>query len=263
MDNAPIGILDSGTGGLSVWLSLKKLLPRESLIYFGDHAHLPYSEKTTAYIRKRVIKIIKFFQQQHIKLVVIACNTATVAGINVYRQRFSGLPIIGVVPVVKTASEISKKRRFAVLSTKYTASSQYQHDLIEKFASDCHVINLACPNLVTAIENDEVKGIHVARELRKTLSQIKNSNIDCLVLGCTHFPFLSAAIRDIVGNNIRILDSGGAVARYAQFILVQNKSLASTGKPHYRFITTGDSQKATRVASKLLHQKIKFKKIKL
>ncbi len=258
-----LAVIDSGSGGLSVWQAIVALLPQESIIYVGDHAHLPYSEKSTTYIRERILGILRFLQKQKVKLVVIACNTATVAGIEVYRRYFPKLPIVGVVPVVKTAAEISQKRKFAIISTKYTAASSYQHDLIEKFAGDCRVINLGCPNLVSAVENGDIRGSKIRRQLKKVLSVLKNTGIDCLALGCTHYPFLSPIIHDIVGGDVRLLDSGGAVARHVHRILEQNRSLKRNGKPVYHFLTTGRVEKVTRVARKLLGRKIEFKKVQI
>src|SRR3989344_838057 len=118
MSTKPIGILDSGFGGLSIYQSIRELLPHESTIYVGDHAHIPYSTKTPSLIKRRVGKIIHFLLRKGAKLIVIACNPATVAGIDEYRKEFPGVPIVGVVPVVKTAAEVSGKKSFAVLSTQ-------------------------------------------------------------------------------------------------------------------------------------------------
>lgn len=253
-----IAVIDSGSGGLSIWQAIVALLPHESIVYVGDHAHLPYSEKTTVYIRRRILSIIRFLTKFPVKLVVIACNTATVAGIDYYRQHSSNVPIIGVVPVVKTAAEVSKKRSFAVISTNYTAASRYQKDLIKKYAGDCCVINLGCSNLVHAVESGHVTGASVRRHVEKVLAPLKQSDIDYLALGCTHYPFLSSVIRDVVGNRIQLLDSGGAVARHVYHVLEQNRTLVKTGSPEYLFLTTGNAKKVTRVAQRLLDREIHF-----
>ncbi|MBI5619935.1 glutamate racemase [Candidatus Gottesmanbacteria bacterium] len=258
-----IAVVDSGSGGLSVWQAMVALLPHESMVYVGDHAHLPYSGKTTAYIRRRILSIVRFLAKLQVKLVVIACNTATVAGIDYYRQHVSNIPIIGVVPVVKTAAELSKKRSFAVISTNYTAASRYQHDLIKKYAGDCYVINLGCSNLVRAVESGHVKGASVRRHVEKVLAPLKNSDIDYLALGCTHYPFLSSIIRDVVGSGVQLLDSGAAVARRVQRVLEQTQTLAKTGKPKYLFLTTGEARNVTRVAQLLLDRKIDFTKVNI
>ena len=123
MSDDPIGIFDSGSGGLSFWQSITSLLPHESTVYIGDHNYLPYGEKDTEFIQERTISCIRFLLKHHAKLIVIGCNTATVAGIDVYRTAFPDIPIIGVVPVLKTAAELTKKGSIGVLSTPYTAHS--------------------------------------------------------------------------------------------------------------------------------------------
>ena len=130
MNNAPIGIFDSGSGGLSIYQSVAALLPRESVVYLGDHAYLPYGDKSTDFIKKRGVQCIDFLVSQKAKLIVVACNTATVAGIEYFRTVFPDIPIVGVVPVVKTAAAVSETKYFVVLSTPFTAGSTYQKELI-------------------------------------------------------------------------------------------------------------------------------------
>lgn len=252
MNIAPIGILDSGFGGLSIYRSVTGLLPYESTIYIGDHAHLPYSEKTTEYIHGRVIKIIQYLLLKKVKLIVIACNTATVAGIEIYRKTFTGLPIIGVVPVVKTAAEVSKKRAFAVLSTNFTAKSEYQKNLIRTFAADCKVYNLGGHSLVDFVERGEISGKVIERELRNILTPTILRDIDVIALGCTHYPFLRESIRSIVGSGIQILDSGGAVARQVEKILKHNQILSEKHSPTHKFYSTSKDVSLSGIASKLL-----------
>ncbi len=248
----PIGVMDSGLGGLSIWKGLVTLLPGESILYVGDHAHIPYSGKDTGIIRERVCAILNFFAAAGCKLVVIACNTATVAGIEEYRKLQKNFPIIGVVPVIKTAAEVSKRRRFAVLSTEYTAQSQYQQDLIVKFASDCAVYNIGCPNLVGAVERGETGTPTIRRELDDILGPLIAEGIDVLALGCTHYFFLRPLITEIVGREVSVLDSSGAVARHASRILDTNRIASRGGVPSYRFVTTGDASAVSPIASTLL-----------
>lgn len=258
MLESPIGIIDSGLGGLSIWKSIRAILPHESLLYIGDHGNLPYSKKETEFIRDRVICLIRFLLQKKAKMVVVACNTATVAGIDYYRKIYPQIPIIGVVPVIKTAAQLSKKKSFAVLSTTFTSESDYQKELIQAFARDCTVYNLGCPNLVSFVEKGKISGIEIEHELRMLLDPVKE-DIDVIALGCTHYPFLEDQIRGIVGKNVQILDSGGAVARQVERILEHNKSLAKTKNPLDAFFTTGDEEKVTSVATKLLGKLIEVR----
>lgn len=256
-NNTPLGIMDSGSGGLSIWQSVVSLLPHESIIYVGDHAHLPYSQKTTQTIRRRASAVIQFLQTRGVKLVIVACNTATVAGIETYRRRFPKLAIIGVVPLVKTAAQTTRTRRFAVLSTAYTAASGYQKQLIRAFASDCVVYNLGLTDLVQKVEQGIVWGPAVRRRLHHTLAPLRDKNIDVIALGCTHFPFLRRQIQLLMGKKVTVLDSGGAVARHAKRVLTQNSSLAHKRPPKYEFFTTGNPRQVGRVASGLLRRSIR------
>jgi glutamate racemase len=251
-----IGILDSGFGGLSVCQSITALLPHESTMYIGDHAYLPYGEKSGHVIQQRILALIRFLIGNNVKLIVIACNAGTVAGIELYRATFPGIPIVGVVPVIKTAAAISNRKRFAVLSTKYTAKSAYQKHLIEEFAPGCIVHNLGCPNLVPLVERGIVRGPAVEKELRRILTPKILGDIDVIALGCTHYPFLTAAIRAIVGNDMTVLDSGGAISRQVARILKHNGMKARTKNPAHRFYSTGRGHDYSPVASLLLHQNV-------
>lgn len=259
----PIGILDSGSGGLSIWQAVTNLLSHESVIYIGDHAHLPYSEKETIFIQDRVVRLIKFLRRLMVKLVIIACNTGTVAGIDVYRKAFPKLPIIGVVPVVKTAAQMSKTRRFAVLSTTYTAQSVYQQELIHKFARGCQVFNLGCPNLVTLVEKGQLSGKPVQREVRQILKPLEGRGVDVIALGCTHYPFLRGVISDIVGHKVKILDSAGAVARQTHRVLELNQAQVVWGRPKYQFFTTGNARDMSQTFKLLLKRPVTVKQVSI
>jgi len=255
MNTAPIGILDSGFGGLSIYRSIVELLPLESTVYVGDHAYIPYGQKSKKEIRGRTRKLIGFLLSKKAKLIVVACNTATIAGIEKYRVWFPDIPVIGVVPVVKTAAEQSKRHAFAVLSTSFTAGSVYQKKLIKKFAPDAKVYNLGCPNLLSFVERGVVGGSAIDTELRGLLTHAVIRSIDAVVLGCTHYPFLHDAIRAIVGKKVDILDSGGAVSRHVARILDHNR-IAAVGRPTHAFFSTVRSAKHSAVASALLHKRI-------
>jgi len=260
MDTRPIGIFDSGSGGLSIRKSITELLPHESIIYIGDHKNIPYSTKTTDFIQKRVSELIRFLVLKDMKMLVIACNTATVAGIDYFRSQFPVLPIIGVVPVIKTASERSIRKEFAVLSTELTAKSEYQNKLIQNFASDCTVHSLGNTELVELIESGKRDSPRVRKILEELLTPLKE-HIDVVVLGCTHFPFLRPIIQDVVGKNIAVLDSGEAVARHVKHILNHENILSDKGKPSYQFFTTGDGKKVRNVFSDLIGAPVEVIKV--
>lgn len=194
-------------------------------------------------------------------MIVIACNTATTAGIDLYRKQFPEIPIIGVVPVIKTAQSLTKTNSFAVLSTSSTAKSAYQKNLIRIFASRCTVFSLGNSQLVAMIEEGKKDTNEVRSLLERILKPLAKKNIDVLVLGCTHFPFLRFVIQDILGPGVAVLDSGDAVARHVKHILEQEQGLSDAGKqPVYSFFTTGDVKKVSAVASDLLGMAIVVQK---
>jgi glutamate racemase len=257
MNRQVIGIIDSGIGGLSIWQAIGEILPNESTIVFSDHAYAPYGEKTPEEVRERVISIIQHLIDYHVKLIIIACNTATVAGIDVYRTTFQQIPIIGVVPVIKTAAEQSKKHSFAVLSTDATTKSAYQRYLIETFAPHCTVYSISASPLVTLIEQN-VSQKEIQAYITTILPKSLTDRIDTIVLGCTHFPFIKKYIEDHVGSNIQILDSSQAVGRQVERILTHNHQLSHVQHVTHRFITTGNMQKVRILASHLCAKDIPY-----
>ena len=254
MDNRPIGVFDSGVGGLSILLEIKKMLPNESTIFFADQAFVPYGQKTKDQLLDRVTKILEFFETQKVKAVVAACNTATVYTINEMREKFS-FPIIGTVPVVKTLANISETRVAAVFSTPATAKSPYLADLITKFAPDMEIIKVGGSNLEELVEDGEIDTQSVKDVLQKELPPLLDRNVDAIALGCTHYPFLREQIREVVGPDIKIVDSGGAVARRLHYIL-EHEDILSTDKTEDQYYTTGDEARFKRVAEKLMNIKL-------
>ena len=248
MNNQAIGIFDSGIGGLSVFQEIKKLLPFENLIYFADQAFCPYGTKSQSQIRKRVLSALSFFEKQKVKLVVIACNTATTVGIDYYREKFPKVPIIGVVPVIKTAGGKTVTKKVLILVTQSTIENPYLNVLINKFGKGIKFFKLGDweGQLVKMIENGELKQKKIEKELDFLLTPFLNQNIDTVVLGCTHFPLIRNQIQDIFGARVQILDSGGAVARHTQRVLENKGLLAENQKPDYTFYTTANIERLNR-----------------
>lgn len=255
----PLGILDSGSGGLSIFQSVRQMLPGESVVYIGDHAHSPYGEKPPAYIKDRVVRLIDYLLSQESKLIIIACNTATVSGVDYFRQKFPQVPIVGVVPVVKTAANISKKRSFVVLSTSVTAKSPYQKKLIDEWASDCNVISIGSAKLVPLIEEGKLSGGEIQTELNNIFSAIPKGSFDVVALGCTHYPFIRSAIQNQVGADVAIIDSSNAVARQVDKILLDR----SQTQHKNTYVTTGDAQYVSNLFTKLLGEKIEVSHVQV
>lgn len=250
MDNRPIGIFDSGVGGLSVLLEVQKILPSETFLFVADQAYVPYGKKTEKELLDRVDKIMSFFERKNVKAVVAACNTATVYTIDEMRNRFS-FPIIGTVPVIKTLAKISKNKKTAVFSTPATAKSPYLTELIGKFADGIEVIKVGGSNLEDLVEEGKIDSLEVKNVLNRELPPLVKKGVDAIALGCTHYPFLRAQIQKVVGDKVTLVDSGGAVARRLRQILENNKAL-SLQKSEDEYYTTGSRDRFKRVAQFLM-----------
>lgn len=254
MTSKPVGVFDSGVGGLSVLLEMQKILSNETFIYLADQAYIPYGKKTKDELIDRVGKVMQFFKEKQVKAVVAACNTATVYTIDEMRQKFD-FPIIGTVPVVKTIANITKTGKTAVLSTPATAKSEYLNNLIKKYASNVEVEKVGGSNLEELVENGGLDSDEVKATLEKVLNPLMKKNIDTIALGCTHYPFLREQIQEIVGNNVTLVDSGGAVSRRLLEILKNNGAL-SLQKGEDQYYTTGDNAKFKTVSKELMKQNI-------
>jgi len=251
MDNRPIGIIDSGVGGLSVVSSLLTILPHESFIYLADSKNTPYGNKSTEKIYSLTKKMVDFLLTKKIKLLVVACNTITITSISRLRQNYPDLPIVGIVPVIKTAAERTKNQKIGVFSTEVTAKSQYQKDLIDKFAMGYEVISLGSVDLVELIEKLDFKTID--KVLKKELQIFKDKNIDTLALGCSHFPLIQDRIQQTLPK-VLILNSADAVCRQIARILDNNKIASSINNSSYTFYTTGDFETINYFVKKLTNK---------
>lgn len=265
MNNRPIGILDSGLGGLTIWKEIINNLPKESTIYIGDSLNTPYGKKSPNEIYSLSKKLINFLLKKNVKAIVVACNAITVSCIDQLRSDFPQIPIIGTVPVVKTAVEVTKNKKIGILSTTTTAKSDYQKKLIKKFASNCKVFVHGTDDLVPLIEKGEFGGEKLKKILQKILSTFQKEQVDTLALACTHFPFIRREIENILGKKVILLDSGTAIGRQVKRILENNNTLSEKKKPKYEFFTTGNDQVFTKVAKTLREGTIteSIRKIKL
>lgn len=259
-----LGIFDSGVGGLSIFIEIKKLLPNENIFYVADSISFPYGNLSPQKIKERTFKITKFLIKEKVCLIVVACNTATTVSLSFLREKFN-LPIVGVVPVVKTAAFLTKRKKIAILATKPTLESKYHKNLINEFCQGVEVINQNCPGLVELIEEGQIKGKRIEMLLKKYINPlISKKQIDVFALGCTHFPFLRSKIKNIINDETFILDSGPAVARQVKRVLINERLLDKTKKPKYIFYTTGNKDKFEKVARQLLEDKdLKARKIDL
>lgn len=257
--NSPIGIFDSGVGGLTILSELQKLLPRESFIYVADQAYAPYGKKTKIQVKTRALKIAEFLKSKNCKLIIIACNTATIASIDFLRNKIS-IPIVGVVPVIKTAAKISKTKNVTLYATPSTIKSAYTNKLIKKFAHDIIVHKNGTTGLERIIEKGEIDSLKINHILKKSLSSVSKQRIDVIILGCTHYPFIKGEIKKIVPSNVFIIDSGQAVARQVKRVLKANNEL-SKEKRNDLYYTTKDTESFERVVAKLTKKSIISRKL--
>lgn len=256
VDNRPIGIFDSGVGGLSILKEIKRLLPEESFVFLADQTHVPYGGKTKKELNNLCERITKFLLKFHIKMLVVACNTASCYSIEYLRKKFS-FPIVGTVPAIKPAVEISKEGKIAIMSTPATAKSSYLKNLVNKYALNKRVLILGCNGLEEAVEILDYKKIN--NLLDKYVPEIKEFKSDVIILGCTHFPFLKNDIKNRVGQDAKIIDSGRAIAKRVKFLLKENNSFAKE-KSKELYFTTLKPKKFSQVASTLLKYRISSKK---
>ena len=253
MSSAPIGVFDSGVGGLSILAGIHELMPTESLLYLADSAHTPYGPKGESYIRERCDGIMQFFLQHEVKAVVVACNTATAAAIAWMRDRYT-LPIIGVEPAVKPAAELSAKGIVGVLATSGTLASDKYITLHNRFTHEVEIITRACPGLVELIEDPDPDEIAIRQLLTEFTEPMITKGADTLVLGCTHYSLISEVIQQVVGKEVRIVDSGKAVALQLQRKLPD--ALASGDESGIRFYSTGDITMQSRLLQRYWGQAI-------
>lgn len=235
--NAPIGIFDSGVGGSSIWLEINRLLPFENTIYLADSKNAPYGDKTPDIITALSIKNTRILMAMGCKLIVVACNTATTNSISSLRSLFD-IPLIGIEPAVKPAALNSTSKSIGILATKGTLSSILFSKTATKYAKNISMIEVVGEGLVSLIEAGKIESKEMTRLLLKYTKPMIESDIDYLVLGCSHYPYLIPKLRKILPSHIKILDSGEAVAKNTKQTLIDINLLQDETKaPALEFYT--------------------------
>ena len=258
MSFKPIGIFDSGVGGLSIWKEIRDMLPYESTIYLSDSKHAPYGPKGQKAIIDLSIKNSQWLIDHGCKLIVVACNTATTNAIDQLRNKFS-VPFIGIEPAIKPAALQSKTKKIGILATEGTLSSNLFHKSSELYLNDLNIIEQVGDGIVELIEQGELNSNEMRGLLIKYLKPMVNAEIDCLVLGCTHYHFLKPILKELLPKNISVIDSTEAVARQTKSVLELCKlSNNKVLKVESQFYTNGNQS----VIEDLLEsKKVKLKKI--
>ncbi len=255
-DPRPIGMLDSGVGGLSVLREVRRLLPHESVIYVADQGHLPYGPRPHDEIREFTCEIIDYLVGEGCKLVVIACNAANAAALHYAREQFPALPIVGMEPAIKPAAQHTKTGIIGVITTAATYQGELFASVIDRFAQGIRVETQVCPDLVLLVEQGAPDTPEARAIIARYLEPLKAAGIDQLVLGCTHFPFLDSQLKAQLGPGVGIVDPGPAVARHiAQLLDERHLAAPADAVPTIRYVTSGDPEKMAWLLTTLIGER--------
>jgi len=254
--SAPIGVFDSGVGGLSVLREIRRELPAEDLIYVADSGYAPYGDRPEDYVRGRALAIMEFLRAQDVKAVVVACNTATGIAVDALRARYTQ-PIIAIEPAVKPAVAQTRSRVVGVLATTQTLAGQKFAKLVSTHAGDVEVLTQPCPGLVEQVERGALTSASTRSLVEQYLRPLLDKGADAIVLGCTHYPFVSDLIREVAGPSVSIIDSAGPVAREVRRRLQVNGLLAPESHIGTEtFWTTGSPEQVAAVIEQLWSSKV-------
>jgi glutamate racemase len=261
----PIGIFDSGIGGLTVLRAIHQLMPDEPLLYLADQAHVPYGPRRLEEVRHFSEVITRYLLDQEARLVVVACNTASAAALKYLRSIFQDVPFVGMEPAVKPAAEHTLSGVVGVLATPATFQGELYASVVERFAQGVKLLQHTCPGLVTQIESGAVDSSETRRILEEALHPMLKQGIDTVVLGCTHYPFVIPLIQQIAGQGVRVIDPAPAVARQVQRLLVAcnlleldtklHEDMLQKPQPLLQFFTTGDPARLEIMLPGLLGEK--------
>ena len=256
MDARPIGIFDSGVGGLTVARAIIDQLPHESIVYVGDTLNSPYGPKSLAEVRSLALSVMDQLVESGVKLLVIACNSASAAVLRDARERYTeakGVPVVEVIqPAVRTAVASSKNKKVGVIGTSATISSGAYEDAFAA-AVDFEITSAACPAFVEYVERGITSGPDLLKVAQEYLAPIKAAGVDTLVLGCTHYPLLQAALAYVMGDGVRLVSSADETAKDVYKVLTEHNLLApEDAKPNYSFFATGDAGAFEALAKRFL-----------
>ncbi len=252
MNNNPIGVYDSGFGGLSVWRVLHGALPSESLVYLGDGKNCPYGNRSNEEIRELADEAVGELLARGCKLIVVACNTATAAAIEYLRAKYAGVPFVGLEPAVKPACLSTRSGIVGVLATARSLEGDLFRRTSARYADKVRIIAAVGDGFVEIVENDEEESPETLEKVRRVLEPLVSAGADRIVLGCTHYPFLVPAMMKVIGSrDVEIVDSGRAVERRVEQLLDEYGLRADAmHKPVYEFVTFADEEYRQRLERK-------------
>ncbi|HYH79078.1 MAG TPA: glutamate racemase [Longimicrobium sp.] len=247
---APVGIFDSGIGGLSVAREIRRALPAEHLLYLADSAFVPYGDRTTDEVRARTLAAGRHLEALGAKLLVVACNTASGAALELLRDRLS-IPVVGLEPAVKPAVAASRNGRVGVMATAGTLGSERYARLVQAYGNGARVIAQPCVGLADAIEDGHLDDEVLHALLPGYIEPLKDAEVDTVVLGCTHYSFVADRISEALGRHVLVLESGPAIARQTARVLGERGALEADGAGSLRILTTGDPAEVGAVAARI------------
>lgn len=253
MNDHPIGVFDSGLGGLTVLQAMADLLPQEHLIYLGDTARYPYGPRPADELQRYAFQIADLLLEHGVKMIVVACNSATAAALEALRERYD-VPIIGVVePGVRAAVKVSRSGRAAVIGTQITADSRIYERTAETLRSGLELTVQACPGFVELVEAGETEGGRAMRVVSGQLAALDDADVDTLILGCTHYPLLARTIKEVVGRDVVLVSSADETAFEVRSILERTGWSRDADTPGRRtFLTSGDPTTFRRLGERFL-----------
>jgi len=252
-NSSPIGIFDSGIGGLSVWREVARQLPHEDTLYFADQIHIPYGPRTLEEIRSFSKAITRFLLDRGCKLIVVACNAASAAALKQLRTTFPAVPFIGMEPAVKPAAETTRTGVVGVLATPATFQGELFASVVERFANGVQLVKEVCPGLVQQVEAGRLNTPDTLAMLDRFLIPIRAANADTIVLGCTHYPFVIEAIRQLAPG-VNVIDPAPAIARQIDRVLQERGISAKADRSgQYKFITSGELDRYQQIVRLLVN----------
>lgn len=244
-----IGIFDSGTGGMSVYREIRKVLPREKYVYFSDNAHCPYGDKSAEYVRDRGRFITRFLLDKGADVIVIACNTATAAAVSALRAEFPDTPFIGMEPAVKPAALGTRSGVIGVLATAGTLKGSKYLTTKGKFEDNVRIVEAVGRGFVELVEAGQLEGPHTEDVVKASLQPLLDAGADTVVLGCTHYPFLKDVISRIAGEDVRVIDPAPSVARHLVDVMEERKLIRgdAAGEQDIELVSSGDPAPLERI----------------
>lgn len=257
-----IGVFDSGVGGLWILKHLQQEIPSYNYVFFGDQKHVPYGGRLIEEIKYFSLEITKFLISKNCKVIVIACNTASAAALKYLREKFPDVLFVGMEPAIKPAVLLTHTMKVGVLATPATFQGELYNSVVERFAHDVEIFKDTCPGLVDQIEKGDFYSKGTRFILESALNPMLEKNIDTVVLGCTHYPFVIPLIKEIVGNDVNVIDPTDAIVRQVSHILIENNLISrSVNEKTIEIFTSGDTKNIKLILSKLFDKNIRVKKI--